>query len=198
MKIAIIGAGAIGTAIARQLARNGIEAAIANSRGPQSLQALTAELGPKITAVSIEQAAQAELVFLAVNWGRIPDALKQLGPWNQRILVDANNAIDGATFKAADLGGRASSEIVAEFAPGARVVKAFNHLLAAVLSSDPQAEGGRRVLFLSGPDTDAKKTVAELITQLGFAPVDLGGFNEGRAAQFPGGALPVLNLVKFG
>jgi len=198
MNIAIIGAGAIGTAIARQLARNGIAASIANSRGPQSLHALTDQLGPKINAVSIEEAAQADIVFLAVNWGRIPDALNGLGPWNQRILIDANNAIEAPSYKAVDLGGRASSDVVAEFAPGARVVKAFNHLLAAVLDGDPQAEGGRRVLFLSGPDAAAKKTVAELITRLGFAPVDLGGVNEGRAAQFPGGALPVLNLVKFG
>src|SRR5450830_1880538 len=92
MTIAIIGAGAIGSAIARQLARHGIPASIANSRGPQSLQALTAELGPHIRAVSIDQAAQAELVIVAVNWGRLPDALRALGPWNGRILVDANNA----------------------------------------------------------------------------------------------------------
>src|SRR5450830_884403 len=157
MNIAIIGAGAIGTAIARQLARNGVAASIANSRGPESLRALTDELGAHIKAVSVKEAAQADLVFLAVNWGRIPDALKDASPWNKRILIDANNAIDGATFKAVDLGGRASSEVVAEFAPGARVVKAFNHLLAAVLAGDPQAEGGRRVLFLSGNDADAKK-----------------------------------------
>lgn len=198
MNIAIIGAGAIGTAIARLLARNGIAASIANSRGPQSLTALTDELGPHIKAVSVKEAAQADVVFLAVNWGRIPDALKDVGPWNQRILIDANNGVDGVTYQAVELGGRASSAVVAEFAPGARVVKAFNHLFAAVLAGDPQAEGGRRVLFLSGEDADAKKTVSELITRLGFAPIDLGDLNQGRAAQFPGGALPALNLVKFG
>lgn len=198
MNIAIIGAGAIGTAIARLLARNGITASIANSRGPQSLSALTDELGPHIKAVSVSEAAQADLVFLAVNWQRIPTALKELGPWNQRILIDANNAVDSATLKAVELGGRPSSAVVAELAPGARVVKAFNHLFAAVLAGDPQAEGGRRVLFLSGEDADSKKTVSELITRLGFAAIDLGDLNQGRAAQFPGGALPALNLVKFG
>lgn len=198
MNIAIIGAGAIGTAIARLLARNGIAASIANSRGPQSLGALTDELGPNIKAVSVSEAAQADLVFLAVNWQHIPAALKELGPWKQRILIDANNAVDSATLKAVELGGRASSAVVAELAPGARVVKAFNHLFAAVLAGDPQAEGGRRVLFLSGEDADAKKTVSELITRLGFAAIDLGDLNQGRAAQFPGGALPALNLVKFG
>ncbi|UUZ75638.1 NAD(P)-binding domain-containing protein [Polaromonas sp. P1(28)-13] len=198
MNIAIIGAGAIGSAIARQLARNGIAAAIANSRGPQSLQALTDELGPHIKAVTVQEAAQADLVFLAVNWDRLPAALKDLGPWNGRILVDANNAVQVPSYQAVDLGGRASSEAVAQWAPGARVVKAFNHLIAAVLGADPQADGGRRVLFLSGPDADAKQTVSELITRLGFAPVDLGGVNEGRLVQFPGGPLAILNLVKVG
>lgn len=197
MNIAIIGAGAIGSAIARQLARNGIQATIANSRGPQSLTALTDELGPHIKAVSVKEAALADLVFVAVNWDRIPAALKDLGPWHGRILVDANNAVQVPSYKAVDLGGRASSEVLADLAPGARVVKAFNHLIAAVLDTDPQANGGRRVLFLSGPDADAKKTVSDLIARLGFAAIDLGGVNEGRAVQFPGGPLAVLNLVKF-
>ena len=87
--------------------------------------------------------------------------------------------------------------MVADLAPGARVVKAFNHLIAATLDADPQANGGRRVLFLSGPDADAKKTVGDLGARLGFAPVDLGGVNEGRIVQFPGGPLAVLNLVKI-
>lgn len=197
MNIAIIGAGAIGSAIARKLAQNGIEASIANSRGPQSLQALTDGLGPNIKAVSVKEAAQADLVFVAVNWDRIPAALKDLGPWNGRILVDANNAVEVPSFQAVNLGGRASSEVVADLAPGARVVKAFGHLVAPVLDADPQANGGRRVLFLSGPDAGAKKTVSDLIARLGFAPIDLGGVNEGRAVQFPGGPLAVLNLVKF-
>ncbi|WP_394792092.1 NADPH-dependent F420 reductase [Rhodoferax sp.] len=198
MTISIIGAGAIGSAIARQLARNGIAASIANSRGPQSLKALTDELGTHITAVTVQEAAQADLVFLAVNWPRVSTALKDLGPWNGRILVDANNAVQVPSYQPVDLGGLTSSEAVAQWAPGARVVKAFNHLMAAALSADPQVDGGRRVLFLSGPDADAKQTVGELITRLGYAPVDLGGTEQGRLVQFPGGPLTLLNLVKLG
>jgi predicted dinucleotide-binding enzyme len=197
MNIAIIGAGAIGSAIARKLARNGVDACIANSRGPQSLKALIGELGPHTQAVDLKEAAQADLVFLAVNWNRLPAALKDLGPWNGRILVDDNNAVEVPSFQAVDLGGRASSEVVAEWAPGARVVKAFNHLLAPLLEADPQVNGGRRVLFLSGKDADAKRTVSDLMTRLGFSPVDLGGVDEGRLLQFPGGPLAILNLVKF-
>lgn len=197
MKIAIIGAGEIGSAIARQLARNGIDATIANSRGPQTLQPLVDELGPRIKAVELKEAAQADLVFVAVNWNRLHSALKDLGPWNGRILVDANNAVEAPSLKPIDVGGRASNEVVAELAPGARVVKAFNHLAAAALEADPKVAGGRRVLFLSGQDADAKKTVSELIVRLGFTPIDLGGVNEGRLVQFPGGPMAILNLVNL-
>ncbi|KUH69816.1 NADP oxidoreductase [Mycolicibacterium novocastrense] len=197
MKIAIIGAGALGSAIARNLARNGIDASIANSRGPQSLKALAEELAPHIHAVSVTEAAQADLVFVAVKWGRLSSALKGLGPWNGRIVVDANNAVHAPSFEAVDLGGRASSEVLAEWAPGARVVKAFNHLGARVLEAEPQANGGRRVLFLSGQDADAKKAVSDLIRRLGFAHIDLGGVDQGRITQFPGGPLGISNLVKL-
>ena len=197
MNIAIIGAGAIGTAIARQLSRAGIDAAIANSRGPASLAALAAELGPHIKAVSVEQAATADVVFLAVPWGRIADAVRTLPAWDGRIVIDANNAIEAPSYQAVELDGRASSTVVAGLLPGARVVKAFNHLVAALLAADPQAEGGRRVLFYSGDDADAKRTVAALIERLGFAGIDLGTLDGGgRLAQFPGGPLPVLNLVR--
>ncbi|WP_082727466.1 NADPH-dependent F420 reductase [Burkholderia sp. MSMB2157WGS] len=204
MSIAIIGAGAIGSAIARNLARSGISASIANSRGPQSLQALSDELGPYIRAVSVKEAARADIVFLAVPWDQVATALKDLGPWNARVLVDANNAVEvriGAdnvpSFHAIDFGGRASSELVAQWAPGARVVKAFNHLSAGPLASGPKVDGGRRVLFLAGQDADAKKSVSDLIVRLGFAPIDLGGVDEGRLIQFPGGPLAVINLTQL-
>ncbi|MFB4391835.1 MULTISPECIES: NADPH-dependent F420 reductase [unclassified Pseudomonas] len=198
MKIGIIGAGAIGSAIARALSKAGIEVAIANSRGPDSLQSLADELGPKVIAVSREQAAQADIVFLAVNWSKIPAALENLSPWNGRIVVDANNPIEAPTFRPFDLGGESSSEVVARMLPGARLVKAFNHLQPALLGVDPSAEGGRRVLFYSGEDAEAKVEVAQLIERLGFAGIDLGGLSEGRLMQFPGGPLPALNLVKHG
>ncbi|MFI8744668.1 NADPH-dependent F420 reductase [Pseudomonas sp. NPDC077186] len=197
MNIAIIGAGAIGTAIAQALAGAGIDVAIANSRGPDSLAALVERLGPRVRAVSREEAARADLVFLAVNWSKLAGAVEGLGPWHGRIVVDANNPIEAPTFQAVDLGGRASSAVVGDLLPGARLVKAFNHLQPALLASDPQAEGGRRVLFVSGEDAAAKATVAALIERLGFFALDLGGSEQGRLAQFPGGPLPALNLVRF-
>ncbi|RDS86079.1 NADPH-dependent F420 reductase [Dyella psychrodurans] len=195
--IGIIGAGQIGSAFARALARRGIPAVIANSRGPASLHALTTELGPSIRAVPSEEAAKADIVLVAVNWSKLSDALGGLD-LRGRIVIDANNPIEPPTFQPADLKGRTSSEVFADLVPGARVVKAFNHLPAQWLSNDPHAEGGQRVLFFAGDDTQAKREVASLIESLGFFGVDLGPLVAGgRLTEIPGGALPIHNLVKF-
>jgi predicted dinucleotide-binding enzyme len=199
MTIGIIGSGNIGSAFARTLARAGIEATIANSRGPDSLTDLVSELGPSVTAGTREEAASADIVLIAVNWTKLPSALAGLPAWRNRIVIDANNPIEAPLFKPVDLNGRASSEVFAELVPGARVVKAFNHLQAHVLAGDPRAEGGQRVLFYSGDDPAAKAEVSGLIGRLGFFGIDLGSLAVGaRLVQFPGGPLPVHNLVRFG
>ncbi|CAB3775542.1 hypothetical protein LMG28614_00012 [Paraburkholderia ultramafica] len=114
-------------------------------------------------------------------------------------MIDTNNPIEAPLFKPAELHGRMSSEVVADLVPGARVVKAFNHLPAHFLSGDPEAEGGRRVLFFCGDDAYAKAAVGGLIDQPGFFGVDLGSLEVGgRLAQIPGGPLMIHNLVKFG
>src|SRR4051794_17606508 len=174
MTIGIIGSGAIGTAFARTLARAGIEAIISNSRGPDSLKELVRELAPSIKAGPREEAARAEIVFVAVNWTKLPAALDGLPDWGSRIVIDANNPIEAPLFKPVDLNGRVSSEVFADLVPGARVVKAFNHLRAEVLADDPRTDGGRRVLFYSGNDKAAKAEVAALIDRIGFFGIDLG------------------------
>jgi predicted dinucleotide-binding enzyme len=195
--IGIIGSGAIGAAFARTLACAGIEAIISNSRGPDSLKELVRELGPSIKAGSRDEAARADIVFVAVNWTKLPAALAGLPDWNGRIVIDANNPIEAPLFKPVDLKGRVSSEVFADLVPEARVVKAFNHLRAEILASDPKADGGRRVLFYSGNDTTAKAEVAALIDRIGFVGIDLGSLAiGGKLAQFPGGPLPNQNLVK--
>jgi predicted dinucleotide-binding enzyme len=199
MTIGIIGSGAIGAAFARTLARAGIEATISNSRGPDSLKELVRELGPSIKAGTRGQAAGADIVFIAVNWSKLPAALADLPDWAGRIVIDANNPIEAPLFKPVDLSGRVSSEVVAGLVPGARVVKAFNHLRADILAGDPKADGGRRVLFYSGDDNAAKAEVAAVIDRIGFFGIDLGSLAVGgKLAQFPGGPLPNQNLVKIG
>ncbi|HYD61127.1 MAG TPA: NAD(P)-binding domain-containing protein [Noviherbaspirillum sp.] len=196
--IGIIGAGAIGSAFAKALAAKGIEAVIANSRGPESLQLLVRELGPSIKAGTRAQAAAQDIVLVAVNWSKLPAALSGLPDFAGRIVIDANNPIEAPLFKPALTDGRLSTGVFAGMVPGARVVKAFNHLQPHLLSGDPAAEGGQRVLFYSGDDVQARATVGSLIEQLGFFGIDLGPLAAGGSLmQFPGGPLPALNLVRF-
>jgi predicted dinucleotide-binding enzyme len=197
VSIGIIGAGAMGSAIAAVLARAGIEARIVNRRGPAVLGPLAASLAPHVTAGTREEVLSAELVFVAVPWGRLNEALSG-GQWRGKIVVDCNNALEGPSFRPVELGGLSSSEAFAQMVPGARVVKAFNHMLPHLLAGDPQAEGGRRVLFMAGDDAEAKAAVADIMDRIGFYRIDLGGLREGgRLMEFPGGPLTAINLVMF-
>jgi predicted dinucleotide-binding enzyme len=200
MKIGIIGAGGIAQAVARQGLGAGYEVILSNSRGPESLKAVVQTLGAGAAAGSVRDAAQADLVVLAVQWPNVAKALAGLPNWEGRTLIDATNPTAGPPdFKLADLGGKTSSQVVASLAPGARVVKAFNTLTVANLSADPREAGGRRVLFMSGDDASAKKEVATVLDRIGFATIDLGSLAIGGALQqFPGGPLPVHNLIKLG
>jgi 8-hydroxy-5-deazaflavin:NADPH oxidoreductase len=198
MKIGIIGAGGIGQAVARQLVRAGIPAVISNRRGPESLSALVQAIGGDLTAVTVKEAANEEAVLIAVPWVEVPAAVGGIPDWEGRIVIDATNPILMPGYAIADLGGRPSSEVVAELAPGAQLVKAFNTLPPGLLGADPRQAGGRRVLFYSGDHARAKAEVGRLIEQLGFAGIDLGRLAEGgRLQQFPTGPLPVLDLLRM-
>lgn len=197
MKIGIVGAGGIGQAFAGHLAKAGYDVIVSNSRGPESLTAVVSELGPRAKAGTREEAAQAEVVVLSVNWEHLPRALAGLPDWGGRILIDATNPV--LPGRPAQLNGKTSSEIVASLAPGARVVKVGNTLLRAVFAAEPRQAGGHRVLFMSGDDPSANTEVSNILEKLGFATIDLGALAIGaRLQQFPGGPLPTLNLIKLG
>lgn len=197
MSYAIIGSGAIGSALASQFARQNMDVLVANSRGPESLAELVDKLGKNIKPVPMREALEADIVILAVPYDAVPEAVRAAPNWNDRIVVDATNAINFPAFTPRDLGGRLSTEIISEAVRGARVVKAFNTLPAAVLAADPHQSGGGRVLFLSGNDVKANTDVAALAAKLGFAPIILGDLADGRLAQF-GSPLMVHNLTKHG
>ena len=194
--IGIIGAGHAGQAFARVAQRAGHEVVIANSRGPQSLAAVVEALGTGVSAGTAGEAAASEMVVIAVPWASVPEAVASLA-WDGNIVVDQTNAFVFPDMKPADLGGRSSSEIVAELVEGARVVKAANTLGAGLLGSDPHEAGGRRVLFLSGDDGAAKAVVADLFEGAGFFPVDLGDLATGGRIQQAGGPLAGVNLVRL-
>jgi predicted dinucleotide-binding enzyme len=198
MKYAIIGSGKIGSALARAFASRKIEVAIANTHGPEALASLTAELGPSVVPQSVREAYEAEMIFLAVPFPAHKDVAKQFKNWNGKIVVDVMNALHVAP---GELGGRLSSEVVAEAFVGARLVKAFNHLPAAQLGTNPALEGRRQVVFVSSNDADASATVAAVATSLGFAPIELGRLDQGgvplHALDGQPGSLLLQNLEKL-
>jgi predicted dinucleotide-binding enzyme len=212
MSIGIIGSGALGSNVARALARKGIAASISNSRGPASLASLVKELGPSIKAVTVQEAAAADIVLVAVRWVDLGKALAGLPAWNGRIVIDGTNPVEfldpnapkdptnplaAYGIKAIALGGKHSSQIFREFVPGARVVKAFNHLDVQVLPQ-PEVSGGQRVQFYSGDDSAAKAEVRKILEAIGYFAVDLGPLDVGGPlASLPFGPLATINFVKI-
>jgi 8-hydroxy-5-deazaflavin:NADPH oxidoreductase len=194
--LGIIGAGRLGQAMARTALRAGRRVVIANSRGPESLAPVLSALGNGVSAGTVEQAAAAPTVVLAVPWDQVPRALQGL-QWNGRIVIDATNDFAATDFEGSDLGARTSSELVAELVRGARVVKGANTLTAAVLGSDPHEVAGQRVIFLSGHDIDAKSEVRKLFEDAGFSVIDLGDLVTGGRMQQIRAPLAGVNLIRL-
>ena len=199
MKIGIIGAGNIGANAAKLFVKAGHEIAIANSRGAETLKDLVAELGENARAVSIDEAARfGEIVFVSIPFGKYK-TLPADG-FDRKIVVDSNNYYpdrDGV-FAELDDNKTTSSEMLAEHLRGARVVKGFNtiwfeHLKTQGSTDLPTEE--RRAIFIAGDDAEAKKTVAQLIEEIGFAAVDTGDLRDGGLTQQPETAIYNRNLT---
>jgi 8-hydroxy-5-deazaflavin:NADPH oxidoreductase len=131
-----------------------------------------------------------------VPWKNVEAALRGLPEWNGRVLIDATNpfAETSPNLVLADLGGIGASEIVAGFAPGARIVKAFNSIRMVHFEDGPVKGHGKRVIFVSGDDEESKGVVKDLIESFGFAAIDLGGLVAGGRIQQAGGPLAGLDL----
>ena len=191
MKIGFIGAGAVAQSIARSAIQAGHEVVLSARRGPQALGDIVAGLGPNASADTVQEVARLELVMLAVPWLQVPSALDGLPNWAGRILVDTTNPFTQLEpeLVLADLGGTGASEIVAAHAPEARVVKAFNAIRMEHYDKGPKFHDGKRVIFVSGDDKDAKAVVMGLVNDFGYAPVDLGGLVSGGRMQQAGGPI---------
>jgi predicted dinucleotide-binding enzyme len=176
MSYAIIGFGKIGQALAKAFARKGIEVSVATTRDPESFASAAAAIGPTIIPKKLAEAVKADIVFLAVRFESHRDVAKALG-------------------------GQPSSKAVAQAFTGGRLVKGFNHLVAAVLDQDPAVHGGRRVVFLASDDDGAAAEIGALAENLGFSPIKLGGLSEGgllvQARGNSWGQLIFKDLVKF-
>jgi predicted dinucleotide-binding enzyme len=198
MTYAIIGFGEIGHALARSFARKGIEVSVAATRDPRSFAADAAEIGPGVVPATLADATKADVIFLAVRFESHPDVAKALPDWKGKTIVDVTNTYG---MSPEELGGPSSSAVVARAFAGAKVVRGFNHLIAAVLEQDPAVHGGRRVVFLASDDDGAATEIGALAEDLGFAPIQLGGLLEGGLlVQTRGktwGQLIFKDLVKF-
>jgi 8-hydroxy-5-deazaflavin:NADPH oxidoreductase len=184
--IGIIGAGHIGSQVARLAIANGYNVVISNSRGPETLSALITELGPKARAATAAEAAKAgEIVVVSVplkNYRSVP-----VEPLAGKIVIDTNNYYperDGH-IRELDNESTTTSELLQAHLPASKVVKAFNHIYAAELTTHGQPGGtpNRRALVIAGDDAAAKTTVTRLLDQFGFDTVDAGPLREGWRIQ---------------
>lgn len=193
----IIGAGNIAKAVAGHLLKAGHKVIISSRKDPALLQETVSALGAGASAGTPAEAAQADIVVLAMPWSQL-STLTGLTDWTNRIVIDATNhfVTFAPDFQLADLGGRASSEVVADYIPGAHLVKGFNTLYFKVLEIDPREATGNRVIFISGDHTDAKAEVKTTIESLGFSVVDLGNLASDSKLQQAKGPLASLNLIK--
>jgi len=200
MKVGFIGAGTVTGTFGRHLLTAGHTIVVSNSRGPETLADFVADLGPSAIAGTKQQAAGCDVVILATHWVSVADALKSID-WRGRILIDATNAhleppdisLAGVTRSRAALRGRTSSEMIAEMAVGARLVKSISNIPMAWIQ-DFSPNKPRTVIFTSGDDTEAKQLVIDLINSTGFVAIDLGSLITGGAMHEVGAPLSGLDL----
>lgn len=184
MKIAIIGAGNVGGTLGKAWAAKGHDI-IFGVRDPQAakVQEVVKATGGRTRATTVKDAAaQAEVVLLATPWGATQDAIKAAGPLAGKVVIDATNPLK-PDFSGLALGYTTSAgEEVARWAPGAKVVKAFNSIGAQHMAN-PRFGGQSASMFICGDDATAKKTVAGLAEALGFDPVDAGPLTQARLLE---------------
>ncbi|QYM78253.1 NADPH-dependent F420 reductase [Horticoccus luteus] len=177
MSYTIVGFGEIGQALARAFARKNIDVIVTSRRAPEALAPRARAIGPTVVAKSLRDALAADIIILAVPFAAHREVAKALPDWKGKTVIDAMNTL----VPLEELDGLLSSVFVAKAFAGAKLVKGFNHLIAATLATDPVVEGGHRVVFLSSDDEEATAPVTALAKQLGFAPVELGKLNDGGA-----------------
>jgi predicted dinucleotide-binding enzyme len=184
--IGLIGAGNIGSQVARLAVAAGHDVVVSNSRGPETLAGLVAELGPRARAATAKEAAeQGDIVVVTVPLRAIGDV--PVAPLDGRIVIDTNNYYPGRDGVIPELEAEevTTSELLQRHLPGSKVVKAFNHIYAAELTEHGQEPGtpGRRALAIAGDDAGAKATVAGLLDAFGFDAVDVGPLSESWRIQ---------------
>jgi 8-hydroxy-5-deazaflavin:NADPH oxidoreductase len=197
--VGFIGSGELTGRLAPHLTTAGVPVLISNSRGPASLADMVTELGDHAHAVTVAEAADADLVVLALPFVRVPELADTVIDWTGRIVVDATNQFAHYTpvyGGSVDLGEETGSEWVARHLPAATVIKAFNAMYATYLRPNPRHREGRQVVFHAGDDNTACGDFNQPIAGLGFAPVRVGGLREGGKLIQLEGPLNALHALK--
>ena len=184
--IGLIGAGRIGSQIARLAVASGYNVVTSNSRGPETLSGLVADLGPNARAATALEAAQSgDIVVVTIplkNFRAVP-----VEPLAGKIVIDTDNYYPGRDGHIPELDNESTttSELLQAHLPTAKVVKAFNHIYAAELTAHGQPAGTKRrcALVIAGNDDGAKAVVTHLLDQFGFDTVDAGPLKEGWRIQ---------------
>jgi len=186
MTIGFIGAGHIGSAVARAAVAAGHSVVLSNSRGPETLADLVTALGPTARAATATEAADAgDIVVVTIPLKAI--AHVPVEPLAGKVVIDTNNYYpqrDGH-IPALDDESTTTAELLQRHLPASKVVKAFNHIIAAQINTDgtPAGTPNRRALVIAGDDAAAKATVTDLLDQFGFDTVDAGPLAEGWRIQ---------------
>jgi predicted dinucleotide-binding enzyme len=184
--IGFIGAGNIGGQVARLAVAAGHDVVLSNSRGPETLSALVAELGQRARAATVDEAARAgDIVVVSIPLKSIRQV--PVAPLAGKIVIDTNNYYpqrDG-NIPELDAESTTTSELLQAHLPTSKVVKAFNHIYAAQLTTDGRPAGtpNRRALVIAGNDAAAKQTVTRLLDEFGFDTVDAGPLQESWRIQ---------------
>jgi len=184
--IGLIGAGHIGSQLARLAVKGGHQVVVSNSRGPESLAPLIAELGPRARAgTPLDAATAGDIVVVTIPLKNIRSV--PVEPLAGKTVIDTNNyyAQRDGHIRELDEERTTTAELLQAHLPKSRVVKAFNHIQAAALTTDGQPAGtpNRRALVIAGDDPEAKAVVSRLIDQFGFDVVDAGPLKEGWRIQ---------------
>lgn len=184
--IGIIGAGRLGTAIARQAINANYSVRIANSRGPESMKLILGVLLPTVVASTVQEVAeQSDIIILAIPLNKYTSLEPEW--FSGKLVIDAMNywaPTEGYIKEFADESGT-SSEYIQSYLPTANVIKSLNHIAYAEINehSAPEYSPGRRAIAVAGDSKASKETVQSFINDLGFDAVDLGGIEEGRKFQ---------------